>query len=113
MSNYTPELEKALRDIAAGNGDVITYAMAQDFAAEHGLKGRSVISKVKSMGIAYEPKPVRTTKRGEPVVKKAQFVASIQTALGVAVPSLLKMSKADLETLCAAVEAEMPEPEEG
>lgn len=114
MSNYTPELEAALRKLAATNGDVVTYAMAQAFATEHGLKGRSVISKVNSMaGISYEKKPERVTKKGEPVVQKRQFVAAIESALGISAPTLMKVGKADLETLCAAVAEEMPEPEQG
>lgn len=114
MSNYTPELEAALKACAASNHGTITYAMAVEFAEDHGLKSRSVISKVKSLGLAYEPKPVKVTKKGEPVVQKRQFVAAIEAALGISAPSLMKVSKADLEALCAATpNAEMPEPEQG
>lgn len=106
MSNYTVELVKELEAQESW-----TYAQTAEFAEKHGLKHRSVIAKVKSLGLAYEPKPARVTKRNEPVVKKAQFVASIQEALGVAVPSMAKMTKADLEALTKAVGAEMPQPE--
>lgn len=107
MSNYTTELTAALESRPRW-----TYAEAVAFAEEHGLKNRSVIAKIKSLGLDYEPKPARVNKRNEPVVKKAQMVAAIETALGVTVGSLVKVGKADLETLVAAIPgAEMPDPE--
>ena len=105
MSNYTPELTAEM--VKKGS---FTYAEAVAFAAEHGLKARSVISKVKSLGLPYEPKPARVTKIGEPVVQKSQYVEAIQSVVGVTVGSLVKMTKADLKTLAEAVNAEMPEP---
>lgn len=105
MSNYTPEMTAEM--VLKGS---FTYAEAVEFANEHGLKARSVISKVKSLGLPYEPKPARVNKRNEPIVLKEQFVASIQAATGVVVPSLVRMTKADLARLCEAVGAETPEP---
>lgn len=107
MSNYSEKMVAELTAQASW-----TYAQACAFAEANGLKNRSVISKIKSLGLEYETKPKAVTKRGEPVVKKAQFVESIQAALGVAVPSLMKLTKADLETLTRAVGAEMPKPQE-
>lgn len=109
-SAYNEALVAALHEKAAENGGVMTYAMAVEFAADNGLKHRSVIAKTKSEGIDYEPKPTKVTKAGEPVVRKAQFVDAIQVALGVAVPSLEKVTKQDLQKLVEAIEgAEMPE----
>jgi hypothetical protein len=109
-SAYSEKLVSALHSEAAKNGGVFTYAMAVAFAEANALKHRSVIAKVKSEGIEYEPKPTKVTKQGEPVVRKAQFVESIQAALGVSVPSLEKVTKADLQKLVEAIEgAEMPE----
>jgi len=105
MSNYTDEMVKAM--VAQERW---TYAQAGEFGKANGLTLRSVIAKVKSLGLEYEPKPARVTKRNEPVVLKEQFVASIQAATGVVVPSLVKMTKADLARLCEAVGAETPEP---
>ena len=105
MSAYTDKMVAELEAKARW-----TYAEAVAYAQAHGLKHRSVISKVKSLGLEYEPKPKAVTKRGEPVVLKSQFVASIEAALGVAVPTLAKVSKADLETMTRALGAEMPEP---
>lgn len=102
MSIYTPDLVSALQDLALETGE-ITYAQAVAFADKHGLKPRSVIAKIKSMELIYVPKPVNVTKRGEPVVRKSELVASIEAAVGVAVPSLVKASKADLEALMQAV----------
>lgn len=78
-----------------------TRATVEVLADELGKTSRSVISKLSSLGI-YQ-KPVATTKRGEPVVKKEVFVAQIQDALGVEVPSMEKMTKSDLQVLVAAI----------
>ena len=105
MSNYSPELTNKMVEKGA-----FTYAEAVAFAKENGLSNRSVIAKIKSLGLEYECKPARVTKRGEPVVQKAQFVEAIEAATGVTLPTLVKMTKADLETLTEAVGAEMPQP---
>jgi hypothetical protein len=39
------------------------------------------------------------TKSGEPVVRKAELLASIESTLGKEFPSLVKASKADLQRL--------------
>jgi len=106
MSNYSAELTAAM--VAKGS---FTYAEALAFADEHGLKPRSVIAKIKSLQLPYEPKPARVTKRGEPVVLKAQYIVAIQEAVHAVIPSLAKMTKTDLATLCDAVGAEQPEPQ--
>jgi hypothetical protein len=41
----------------------------------------------------------KVTKTGEPVVRKAELVAVIESNFGIAVPSLVKASKADLQRL--------------
>lgn len=96
MSNYTDELVAKLHNMANENEGVVTYGMASEFAEAHGLKLRSVIAKVISEKIEYERKPERVTKTGAPVVRKAEIVATIEAALGVAVPTLSKASKTDL-----------------
>ena len=106
MSAYTEKMVAEMVDHGAW-----TYAEAVDFAAENGLKPRSVIAKIKSLGLEYTPKPTRVNKRNEPVVKKAQLVEAIEAALQISTPSLLKVGKADLERVVTAVGAEMPEPE--
>jgi hypothetical protein len=100
MSNYTPELESAIRALPRP----VSFDAATKFAEANGLKARSVIAKIKNMGIDYTPKPVKVTKRGEPVVAKGEFISAIEAALGVALPSLTKMVKGDLETLARIVQ---------
>ena len=98
MSVYT---EKMVAELVAKG--VWTYAETKAYAEDNGLKHRSVISKVKSLGLAYEPKPVRVTKNDEPVVLKSELVSFIEGALGVEAPSLAKATKADLQKLVEAV----------
>jgi len=81
-----------------------TYAQAVAFAEENSLKPRSVIAKIKSLGLDYEPKPTSVTKTGEPVTRKGEIVAAIEASLGVGVGSLVKATKADLEKLAQALE---------
>lgn len=56
---------------------------------------RSVIAKLSALGV-YQ-KAERVTKRGEPVVMKAELVAQVQNAIGRELPSLNKMTKVDLQ----------------
>ncbi len=102
-ATYTPALEAEIKALAVEGP--ITYAEAVAFAEAHGLKPRSVIAKIKSMKLAYEPKPVRVTKAGAPVVRKDEIVKAIEAAVGVSVPTLSKASKEDLEKLWGALVA--------
>jgi hypothetical protein len=104
QSNYNEAMVAELVELTEANAGVFTYAMALAFAEANGLKHRSVIAKVKSLGLAYEPKPVKVTKQGEPVVRKAELVAAVEAALGVAVPSLEKATKSDLQVLANALQ---------
>jgi len=56
---------------------------------------RSIIAKLSALGI-YQ-KQERVTKRGEPVILKAELVAQVQNAIGRELPSLTKMTKPDLQ----------------
>jgi hypothetical protein len=62
---------------------------------------RSVIAKLSAMGI-YQ-KVERVTKRGEPVVMKAELVERVQNAIGRELPSLAKMTKPDLQFMIDAL----------
>jgi hypothetical protein len=66
-------------------------------ANELGKNARSVIAKLSREGV-YKAQP-RVTKSGEPVVRKAELLASIESTLGQQFPSLVKASKADLQRL--------------
>lgn len=98
MSNYT---EEQVRDLTSQ--ERWTFAECVAYAQKEGLKHRSVISKVKSLGLEYEPKPVKVTKQGEPVILKSVYISAIQAAVGITLPTLSKMTKADLEKLAEAV----------
>ena len=96
--NYTEEMISVMTEQYNANPTRVTVdALADEF----GKTTRSIISKLSALGI-YQ-KPAATNKRGEPVIKKEVFVAQIQDALGVEVPSMEKMTKADLQVLVAAI----------
>jgi hypothetical protein len=66
-------------------------------AKQFGKTVRSIIAKLSREGV-YVAQP-RITKSGEPVVRKAELVAQINTHLGKEFPTLVKASKADLQNL--------------
>lgn len=66
-------------------------------AKELGKNTRSVIAKLSREGV-YKAQP-RTTKTGEPIVRKAELLTQIETHYGIELPSLVKASKADLQRL--------------
>lgn len=67
-----------------------------------GKSARSVIAKLSSEGV-YKT-PVRTTKTGDPIVKKEELVEDIEKWFGIEVPTLVKTGKLDLRTLHDAIE---------
>ena len=73
-------------------------------AEKLGKNARSVIAKLSRVRV-YVAQP-RVTKAGEPVVLKSEFVARIETALGITVPSIVKATKSDLQTLADHLEAQ-------
>jgi len=76
-----------------------------DMLAEKlGKNARSIIAKLSREGV-YKTQP-RVTKAGEPVVLKGELVARIETALGITIPSIVKATKADLQTLVDHLEAQ-------
>ena len=73
-----------------------------DMLAEKlGKNARSVIAKLSREGV-YVAQP-RTTKTGEPVVSKAQFVTAIEAHFDIAMPTLVKSGKQDLQKLAEAL----------
>lgn len=70
-------------------------------SARIGKSTRSVIAKLAAEG-AYNT-PVRTTKTGEPIVKKEELVAEIEAWLNISVPTLVKTSKLELKALHSKV----------
>ena len=77
-----------------------------DMLAEKlGKNARSVIAKLSREGV-YVAQP-RTTKTGEPVVSKAQFVTAIEAHFDIAMPTLVKSGKQDLQKLAEALGLEV------
>ena len=62
---------------------------------------RSIIAKLSALGVYH--KAERVTKRGEPVIMKAELVAKVQNAIGRELPSLNKMTKVDLQFMIDAL----------
>ena len=98
--NYTDEM---VEHMVAAYEDMPTLATVEDLVIEFGKPKRSIISKLSSLGV-YKAQPRNTTKRGEPVVRKADIADSIQGALGEQLPTLVKMSKADLVALATLIQ---------
>lgn len=74
-----------------------TYESATQFAAKHGLSVRSVVSKIKSLGLAYEKKEV--VRSGVVRIRKADVVRVIATKLGLEDEALSGLGKADMGAL--------------
>ena len=93
-ANYTEAMTDKMVATYTANP---TRETVEALATELGKNTRSVIAKLSREGV-YKAQP-RTTKTGEPVVRKAELLAQIETTLGAEFPSLVKASKADLQRL--------------
>jgi len=95
--NYTDEMVSAMVKQYEAEPTLDTVAtLAQDF----GKTTRSIIAKLSREGV-YKAQP-RTTKTGEPVVRKDELVAEIATMLGIddsTIATVSKATKADLKNL--------------
>ena len=99
MSQYTESMVADLNRIGSFN-----YDSASQFAAEHNLSVRSVISKVKSLDLEYTPRP-KPQASSEPRVRKADVVLQIAQAINVNVEAIEGLSKSDMRSLSALVDA--------
>jgi hypothetical protein len=70
-------------------------------AGQMGKSVRSIIAKLSREGV-YVAQP-KVTKTGEPVVRKQELVASLQSHFGIEIPTLVKASKADLQRLVDSI----------
>ena len=96
--NYSEDMIATMTERYTANPNRATVdALAEEFDKT----ARSVISKLSTLGI-YQ-KAERVTKRGEPVVMKAELVAQVQNAIGRELPSLNKMTKPDLQFMIDAL----------
>ena len=93
--NYTPEMLATIKGYDSFNKDV-----AAEIAVKIGKSPRSVIAKIKSMGLSYTvQRPVR--KDGSPVSRKAETVAAIAKALDMDLNDLDGLAKAPRSALIA------------
>ena len=92
--NYTDEMVAQMTEAYVANPSRETV---EALAAEMGKTVRSIIAKLSREGV-YVAQP-KVTKTGEPVVRKAELVAQLEAHFEVAIPTLVKASKADLQKL--------------
>ena len=92
--NYTEEMVVSMTEQYNANP---TRETVDSLAKEFGKTTRSIIAKLSREGI-YKAQP-RTTKTGEPVISKAQYVSAINSHFEVELPTLVKAGKQDLAKL--------------
>ena len=92
MSNYTPQMVTALMA-----GAVTNYDTAVSYADGQAVSVRSVIAKVKNLGLPYTPK-TRTLKRGDRVTK-VELVRAIEKSLASGTDSLVGLEKSSVAAL--------------
>ena len=92
--NYTDEMVASMTEQYVANP---TRDTVESLAKEFGKSVRSIIAKLSREGV-YVAQP-KVTKTGEPVVRKAELVAQLEAHFEVAIPTLVKASKADLQKL--------------
>jgi hypothetical protein len=93
MSNYSEKMEAELRKIGSFN-----YDSAAAFADRYAdLTTRSVVSKVKSMGLEYTPRVV--AKASTARVRKSDIVAALAEQIGADADALAGLAKADMRSL--------------
>ena len=97
--NYTDEMVAQMIDAYEANPSRETVDM---LAGEMGKSVRSIIAKLSREGV-YVAQP-KVTKTGEPVVRKQELVASLQSHFGIEIPTLVKASKADLQRLVDSID---------
>ena len=100
--NYTDEMVASMTEAYQANPSRDTV---DALASQFGKTTRSVIAKLSREGV-YVAQP-RTTKSGEPVVSKAQFVTAIEGHFDTAMPTLVKAGKQDLQKLAEALGLEV------
>jgi hypothetical protein len=97
--NYTEEMVAQMTNAYEANPSRETVDM---LAGEMGKSVRSIIAKLSREGV-YVAQP-KVTKTGEPVVRKQELVASLQSHFGIEIPTLVKASKADLQRLVDSID---------
>ena len=96
--NYTEDMVETMVASYTSNPNRETVEF---LAKEFGKSIRSIIAKLSREGV-YIAQP-RTTKTGDPIIRKADVVAKIGVSLEGEFPSLVKASKSDLLELHEAI----------
>lgn len=97
--NYTDEMVAQMTEAYVANP---TRETVEVLATSMGKSVRSVIAKLSREGV-YVAQP-KVTKTGEPVVRKQELVVALQDHFGIAIPTLVKASKADLQRLVDSID---------
>ena len=97
--NYTDEMVAQMTAAYEANPSRETV---EQLAENLGKSVRSVIAKLSREGV-YVAQP-KVTKTGEPVVRKQELVAELQSHFGINLPTLVKASKADLQRLVDSID---------
>ena len=92
---YTLAQETIIRESAP-----VDKQIAEKLASKFGVSTRSVISKTIGLKVPYIKEE---RKASQPVVRKAEVVRQIQSALSIECPSLVNATAKDLATLLDAV----------
>ena len=100
--NYTDEMVAQMTDQYVANPSRETVDV---LAKQFGKTTRSIIAKLSREGV-YVAQP-RTTETGEPVVSNAQFVTANEAHFDIALPTLVKSGKQDLQKLAEALGLEV------
>lgn len=96
--SYTEEVTKSIVEEYLAEP---TRETVEAIAARIAKSSRSVIAKLAALGVYQTPQ--RTTKTGEPIVKKEEMVEELEKILGITIPTLVKAGKQDLQKLVEAV----------
>ena len=96
--NYTDEMVAQMTEQYEANP---TRETVDGLAKQFGKTTRSIIAKLSREGV-YKAQP-RTTKTGEPVVSKQQYVDAINAHFDIEMPTLVKSGKQDLQKLASAL----------
>lgn len=96
--SYTPELTAQIVEEYNASPSRETV---ESIAGRIGKSTRSVIAKLAATGVYQTPE--RTTKTGDPIVKKEEMVEDLEKLLIISVPTLVKAGKQDLAKLVEAV----------
>jgi len=97
--NYTDEMVAQMTEAYVANP---TRETVEVLATSMGKSVRSIIAKLSREGV-YVAQP-KVTKTGEPVVRKQELVVALQDHFGIAIPTLVKASKADLQRLVDSID---------